>query len=484
MKQSALFLFAIVLVMFSSQVFSQTYGIYAEKDIYITDGNMATDTLNVMQSIETGVTAYKPFWFVGADSSYFGKKAVHVKFDGKTSGDNVMFRAIPVNPNYDVAQYPKWKGGEFVFFVKLLAPMDVTFIVQTYRPDKAGGVHESDEFLSNHGMNTNLLNVWQKIYFDPAVIEGRVHDVTGYDYIGLRSRGFATNLLLDEVYMDYSPMKTYGIFADSSKFTSDGKLSTAPTIQNGAIVDTVASSSIVPGPYGPKGAGKALRVTFAGGNSDYVKFSAPAGLASFPRWNDSKANLVLYIKLIDTLDVAIEFEGMRVRDHTLNGSDELLSHYGLNVKNTTEWQRIVLDLANGLDKDKFDFSQFQSFNLRSRNNKSKFYVDEIYVRYPSTPTSGVNDKASSVPTSSVLDQNYPNPFNPTTKISFTLTEGNYTTLRVYNLLGQPVANLVSTELTPGYHQVTFNASELSAGMYFYRIESGNFSQVRKMLLLK
>jgi hypothetical protein len=153
MKQSALFLFVIVLVLFCNQAFSQTYGIYAENPIYTSAGNMATDTLNVVQSIEYKA-AYQTYSFVGADSSYFGKKAIHVKFDGKTSGDNIKFRAIPVNPNYDVAQYPNWKGGEFVFFVKLLAPMDVSFIVQTYRPDKASGVHESDELLSAHGLNT------------------------------------------------------------------------------------------------------------------------------------------------------------------------------------------------------------------------------------------------------------------------------------------------------------------------------------------
>jgi len=86
-----------------------------------------------------------------------------------------------------------------------------------------------------------------------------------------------------------------------------------------------------------------------------------------------------------------------------------------------------------------------------------------------------------------LSQNYPNPFNPTTTIKFSVLaerEVANTKLMVYNILGQQVAELLNKPLSAGNYQVEFNATNLPSGVYFYRLQSGNFTETKKMLLMK
>jgi len=83
-----------------------------------------------------------------------------------------------------------------------------------------------------------------------------------------------------------------------------------------------------------------------------------------------------------------------------------------------------------------------------------------------------------------LAQNYPNPFNPTTRIMFDLEKSGFTTLVIYNMLGQVVATPVAKNLNTGRHEIHFDASDLANGVYFYRLQSGENVSMKKMLLLK
>ncbi len=83
-----------------------------------------------------------------------------------------------------------------------------------------------------------------------------------------------------------------------------------------------------------------------------------------------------------------------------------------------------------------------------------------------------------------LAQNYPNPFNPTTSIRYQITRQVDVQLAVFNVLGQKVRTLINEEQTAGEHTITFTADDLPAGIYFYRLQSGNVSKIRKMILIK
>ena len=100
-------------------------------------------------------------------------------------------------------------------------------------------------------------------------------------------------------------------------------------------------------------------------------------------------------------------------------------------------------------------------------------------------TLSVTEKKSEVlPTAYSLEQNYPNPFNPSTTISFSLPSSGIVSLKVYNLVGQEVTTLMNGFRNAGQYNVTFNASNLASGVYFYRLEAGSTNVVKKMLLLK
>ena len=88
------------------------------------------------------------------------------------------------------------------------------------------------------------------------------------------------------------------------------------------------------------------------------------------------------------------------------------------------------------------------------------------------------------PTNFKLYNNYPNPFNPSTKIRYAIPQTAFAVLKVYSITGQEVATLINEEKTPGVYEVNFDAAKLSSGVYIYRLQAGNFIDVKEMVLLK
>ena len=89
-----------------------------------------------------------------------------------------------------------------------------------------------------------------------------------------------------------------------------------------------------------------------------------------------------------------------------------------------------------------------------------------------------------LPTEYSLTQNYPNPFNPMTTISFSLPAAGNVTLTVYNIRGQVISTLVDRTLSAGEYHVDWDASEYASGIYFYRLQTTEFTETKKMILLK
>jgi hypothetical protein len=96
----------------------------------------------------------------------------------------------------------------------------------------------------------------------------------------------------------------------------------------------------------------------------------------------------------------------------------------------------------------------------------------------------VHELPVGLPAAYLLEQNYPNPFNPSTTIRYGLPARAHVTLAVYNTIGQRVVMLVDQEQEGGYHEMRFEGNAFASGVYFYRLQSGDFVQTRKLLLLK
>jgi len=97
---------------------------------------------------------------------------------------------------------------------------------------------------------------------------------------------------------------------------------------------------------------------------------------------------------------------------------------------------------------------------------------------------GISQISSVIPERFTLDQNYPNPFNPSTTINFSLPNSGLVSLKVYDISGKEIANLVNENLTVGTYEYKFNAASLSSGIYFYTLKSDNITETKKMLLVK
>ena len=116
------------------------------------------------------------------------------------------------------------------------------------------------------------------------------------------------------------------------------------------------------------------------------------------------------------------------------------------------------------------------------DDSSSIQIDELW--YNERPAGlGISDEAP-IASRFELGQNYPNPFNPTTHIRFNIPETANAKLTVFNVMGEEVATLVNGVMQAGGHTVSWNAASMPTGVYFYQLESGNFSQTKKLLLVK
>jgi hypothetical protein len=235
--------------------------------------------------------------------------------------------------------------------------------------------------------------------------------------------------------------------------------------------------------YGGTTGGKLYRLNLATGDTTYIG-AAPGIVYSSLAFSPTTG--LLWASVRPTI-------GGKDRIYTVNTTDgdtTLVGSAGVN----TVIPHIAFDPTGNLYALSGISTQTNSLYTLDTLNASATLVGStgmqgilaITMRTDTLVTSVPGEQTADVPTLFELRQNYPNPFNPTTEIRFTIPVGtyNYTSLRVYDLLGREVEVLVNEMKQPGTYTVRFDARDLSSGVYMYRLQAGSFVVVKKLVLLK
>lgn len=150
-----------------------------------------------------------------------------------------------------------------------------------------------------------------------------------------------------------------------------------------------------------------------------------------------------------------------------------------SINNGLTWVSMQTAGVTGLNH--FDFNKVNNIICGyavSRNGSVIKLADSILVLL------GTNSNTAEIPADYKLNQNYPNPFNPTTQIKYQIPVDGFVTLKVFDFLGREVETLVNEYKASGVYECTFNSVKLSSGTYFYKIETGSFTDVKRMVLIK
>jgi hypothetical protein len=128
---------------------------------------------------------------------------------------------------------------------------------------------------------------------------------------------------------------------------------------------------------------------------------------------------------------------------------------------------------------------FSDYNNVINYNNNIFVATSSAIYYqPQSQLTNVSSGSGNFVSSFSLQQNYPNPFNPSTTIKYSVKQNEFVTLDIFDVSGRIVSSLINDYRTAGEYNVNFNAANLPSGIYFYSLKAGEFSETKKMILIK
>lgn len=150
----------------------------------------------------------------------------------------------------------------------------------------------------------------------------------------------------------------------------------------------------------------------------------------------------------------------------------------ISKNNSMNWNDKTYNMTVGGTMD-FELVYTKTYGLvYTRDRDGKLY------RCTYSDIIGIRSISSEIPSKYSLSQNYPNPFNPSTNIKYQITKNDNVSLKIFDILGQEIATLINEKQSPGTYSVDWNASDYTSGIYFYRLQAGNFTETKRMTLIK
>ncbi len=247
-------------------------------------------------------------------------------------------------------------------------------------------------------------------------------------------------------------------------------------------------------PYGSPLPG-ANGIAFSPPNNLYIANTERASIVHIPINNDGSAgtaSIVVQNPMIASIDGIVTDNHGEI--YGLVPGYRVIGAYPL-VKVDPMTGSITPVVIDTLQTAKFDVPTSLAFDKGGLDNSKLFVANADLAISPVGPgpgvveveidtiVTGVNENVYQ-PTKFKLEQNYPNPFNPSTNLSFVIGHLSLVTLKIYDILGREVATLINEKKTAGVYKISFDASNLASGIYFYQLKAGSYIQTKKMVLLK
>jgi len=367
---------------------------------------------------------------------------------------------------WSTPDWPDWGGDRYIF---LEDP------VQTYLSNPTDAKNEN----SKTGLNTvQILNSKNYSY----IIKDFAGNISGYINDSLKLDILNSYPL---IYLDGSEGPPYGFELPNADYKVELKNFSEDTIQASIFINNLAFSY----------------ERFDADTSQTDKIYFNNGLSVVNSDTENKTIKLLNIQKESTHEKLFAFSSIEltqndsIKIENLGSKDFKLISYGstksydieLNYASQTELGRFInvnIDLPSNSSHTFLpvwnNVTSSQLVILEDIGNNGT--IDDT-LRINNIIT-GTGDGFILLPDKYSLEQNYPNPFNPSTLIKYDIKKDGFVSLKVYNILGKEVASIVNEVKRAGRYEVEFNGSNLGSGIYYYRLQAGEFSETRKMLLLK
>lgn len=335
--------------------------------------------------------------------------------------------------------------------------------------------------LSNNNMLNAILPLWKDLNFGDVDVAGRT---------------LCIKVTSNEIIITYSNAPSYNTSVDANDYISFQVIIqyTSNPTQNSKIdymynydltgssfIEKYNNNTIYPMLTGIKGASGSVQefqYRFFNSNLQLVNsgpiFGSNLALAFGPEATLLPVELSSFISQVNGNSVKLNWSTIS----ELNNSGFEIQR---TITNENSWKKISFVQGSGTTNESKNYT-YEDKNISS--GKYEYRLKQIDFNGNYEYHSLANEIEIGAPKKFNLSQNYPNPFNPSTTISYQLSVDRFVSLKIYDISGKEVSNLVNQNQKAGYYTVEFNGANLASGMYFYRIEAGDFSAVKKMVLVK